>query len=82
MFGLTRTDAATASLLLALEGAATAVLAWFVFRENVDRRVALGMACLVAGALILSWSETPNVQNILGRSQSCWRALLGVSTTI
>ena len=66
MFGLTRTDAATASLLLALEGAATAVLAWFVFRENVDRRVALGMACLVAGALILSWSETPSLQNILG----------------
>src|SRR5215831_3173041 len=66
MFGLIRTDAATASLLLALEGAATAVLAWFVFRENVDRRVALGMACLVAGALILSWSETPSLQNILG----------------
>ena len=66
MFGLARTDAATASLLLALEGAATAMLAWFVFRENVDRRVALGMACLVAGALILSWSETPSLQNILG----------------
>src|SRR5881396_222630 len=61
MFGLARTDAATASLLLSLEGAATAVLAWFVFRENVDRRVALGMACLVAGALILSWSETPSL---------------------
>src|SRR5215471_18805107 len=66
MFGLSRTDAATASLLLALEGAATAVLAWFVFRENVDRRVALGMACLVAGALILSWSATPSLQNMLG----------------
>src|SRR6266568_1464328 len=46
--------------------AATAMLAWFVFHENVDRRVALGMACLVAGALILSWSETPSLQNILG----------------
>src|SRR5499433_3059922 len=66
MFGLARTDAATASLLLALEGAATAVLAWFVFGENVDRRVALGMACLVAGALILSWSGTPSLHNAVG----------------
>jgi drug/metabolite transporter (DMT)-like permease len=66
MFGLARTDAATASLLLALEGAATAIMAWFIFRENFDRRVALGMACLVAGALVLSWSGTPSMQNVAG----------------
>src|SRR5262245_48268283 len=52
MFGLARTDAATASLLMALEGAATAIIAWFAFRENFDRRVALGMACLVAGGAL------------------------------
>jgi drug/metabolite transporter (DMT)-like permease len=66
MFGLTRTDAATASLLLSLEGAATALMAWFVFRENFDRRVALGMVCLVAGAVILAWSGMPTVGNLLG----------------
>ncbi len=66
MFGLARTDAATASLLLAFEGAATAVIAWFVFRENVDRRVALGMGCLLAGAVVLSWSGTPSIQNVQG----------------
>ena len=66
MFGLARTDAATASLLLALEGAATAIMAWFVFRENFDRRVAWGMACLVAGALILAWSGTPSLHNLAG----------------
>jgi drug/metabolite transporter (DMT)-like permease len=66
MFGLSRTDAATASLLLSLEGAATALLAWFVFHENFDRRVALGMICLLAGAVILSWSGTPSLQNVLG----------------
>jgi len=44
MLGLARTQAATASLLLTLEGAATALLAWFVFHENFDRRIALGMA--------------------------------------
>jgi drug/metabolite transporter (DMT)-like permease len=66
MVGLTRTDAATASLLLTLEGAATALLAWFVFRENFDRRIALGMICLVAGAIVLSWSGTPSIHNVLG----------------
>ena len=55
MLGLARTPAATASLLLTIEGAATALLAWFVFHENFDRRIALGMACLVAGAATVSW---------------------------
>jgi drug/metabolite transporter (DMT)-like permease len=66
MFGLARTDAATASLLLTLEGAATALLAWFVFRENFDRRIALGMLCLLAGALVLSWSGAPGLHDLLG----------------
>lgn len=66
MLGLARTDAAAASLLLTLEGVATALLAWFVFRENFDRRIALGMAFLVAGALILSWSGAPTTGGLLG----------------
>lgn len=55
MFGLTGMPASGASLLLNAEGAFTALLAWFVFRENFDRRIALGMASIVAGAVILSW---------------------------
>jgi len=55
MTGLASMPAAGASLLLNMEGVLTALLAWFVFRENVDRRVALGMALIVAGALVLSW---------------------------
>jgi drug/metabolite transporter (DMT)-like permease len=66
MSGLTRTDAATASLLLTLEASATTLMAWFIFHENYDRRIALGMACLIAGAGILSWSGTPTVDNMLG----------------
>lgn len=66
MLGLLRTDAATASLLLTMEGVATALLAWFVFHENFDRRIALGMACLVAGAAVLSWSGTPSFSGLLG----------------
>jgi drug/metabolite transporter (DMT)-like permease len=54
MAGLARTDAAAASLLLTLEGAATALMAWFIFHENFDRRIALGMAFLATGAAVLS----------------------------
>jgi drug/metabolite transporter (DMT)-like permease len=66
MLGLTRTDAAAASLLLTLEGVATALMAWFLFHENFDRRIAIGMGCLVAGAMLLSWSGAATFSNIIG----------------
>jgi drug/metabolite transporter (DMT)-like permease len=53
--GLRLTPASTASLLLNLEGVFTALLAWFVFHENFDRRIASGMALIVAGGVVLSW---------------------------
>lgn len=56
MFGLQLTTAADASLLLNLEGVLTAVLAWVVFRENVDRRIFLGMLAIVLGGVLLAWS--------------------------
>jgi len=55
MIGLTSIPAADASLLLNLEGVFTALLAWFVFRENFDRRIALGMLAIIAGGVVLSW---------------------------
>jgi len=55
MFGLSRMPASGASLLLNAEAVFTALLAWFVFGENVDRRVAVGMLAIVAGAVVLSW---------------------------
>ncbi len=55
MFGLAGMPASGASLLLNAESVFTALLAWFVFKENFDRRIALGMASIVAGAAILSW---------------------------
>jgi drug/metabolite transporter (DMT)-like permease len=54
MLGLAATSAASASLLLNLEGVLTALLAWFAFRENFDRRIALGMALIVAGGVLLA----------------------------
>jgi drug/metabolite transporter (DMT)-like permease len=55
MFGLSRMPASGASLLLNAEGVFTALLAWFAFKENFDRRIALGMLAIVAGAVVLSW---------------------------
>ena len=66
MSGLQRTDASAASLLLTLEGVATALMAWFIFHENFDRRIALGMACLVGGAVVLSWTGQPELSGLLG----------------
>jgi len=57
MLGLTGMPASGASLLLNAEGVFTALLAWFVFRENFDRRIAMGMLFIVAGATIISWPD-------------------------
>jgi drug/metabolite transporter (DMT)-like permease len=54
MYGLTNTSAAAASLLLNLEAVLTALLAWFLFKENFDRRIALGMLVIVVGAALLT----------------------------
>lgn len=55
MLGLTGMPASGASLLLNAEGVFTTLLAWFVFKENFDRRIVLGMTAIVAGAIVLSW---------------------------
>jgi drug/metabolite transporter (DMT)-like permease len=61
MFGLARTDAASASLLLNLEGLATMSIAWLVFRENVDRRLLIGAFAILAGAALLSWQGRASI---------------------
>jgi drug/metabolite transporter (DMT)-like permease len=66
MFGLARTDGSAASLLLNLEAVLTAAIAWLVFRENVDRRIILGMAAIVAGGVLLSWDQTPRAGGMAG----------------
>ena len=61
MTGLTGMPASAASLLLNAEGVFTALLAWFAFRENVDRRIMAGMLAIVVGAVILSWPAQTGV---------------------
>ena len=57
MWGLSRMPASSAALLLNAEGTLTALLAWFVFRESFDRRIAIGMALIVLGSIVLTWSS-------------------------
>lgn len=65
MLGLSNMPASGASLLLNAEGVFTALLAWFVFKENFDRRIALGMLAIVAGAAVLSIPTGANFGNPL-----------------
>jgi drug/metabolite transporter (DMT)-like permease len=66
MYGLERTAASSASLLLNLEGVFSVLLAWFAFHENFDRRVACGVLAISAGAVILSGSGGMTMSNALG----------------
>jgi drug/metabolite transporter (DMT)-like permease len=66
MYGLRVTDAASASLILNLEGVFTALLAWFAFKENFDRRIAAGMALIVAGGVLLSLGSALRANGIIG----------------
>ena len=54
MWGLLTSDAVTASLLLNMEAVFTLGLAWLVFHEHVDRKLFIGAAAIVAGAVLLS----------------------------
>jgi drug/metabolite transporter (DMT)-like permease len=66
MYGLSATAASSASLLLNLEGVFSVLIAWFVFRENFDRRVALGVLAITAGALLLSLNGGLVWGNVIG----------------
>ncbi|MGH8137072.1 MAG: EamA family transporter [Steroidobacteraceae bacterium] len=65
MYGLSRTSAGNASLVLNLEFVFTALLAWLVFREGADRRIVFGMAMIVAGGAVLTGSH-------IGTARSDW----------
>jgi drug/metabolite transporter (DMT)-like permease len=64
--GLAKTPASVGSLLLNLEAVFTALLAWIVFQENVDRRIFLGMSAIVMGGVLLSWSNRVTASGVIG----------------
>jgi drug/metabolite transporter (DMT)-like permease len=66
MYGLLRTSASSASLLLNLEAVFTSVIAWLLFREHVPFRIALGMLTIVAGGALVSWQGQIRWGTIVG----------------
>lgn len=67
-WGLQRTSGTGASLMLTLEALFTAVLAWRLYGETMDRRVWLAMLMLLAGGVVL----------VLDQGQSGASQLLGL----
>ena len=75
--GLSTMAASNAALLLNLEGVFTALLAWFVFKENVDRRIALGMLLILVAGVLLVWPASLELNNVSGALMiiaacGCW----------
>jgi drug/metabolite transporter (DMT)-like permease len=58
LWGLSGTHAASASLLLNLEGVITTAVAAWLFHESVSRRVWLGSAVMLVAGLMLSWQSS------------------------
>lgn len=57
-WGLQRTSGVSASLMLTLEAVFTALLAWRLYGETVDKRVGLAMGTLLAGGVILALDQS------------------------
>jgi drug/metabolite transporter (DMT)-like permease len=70
-WGLQRTSGVGASLMLSLEAVFTALLAWRIFHETMDRRVWAGVGFLILGAIVLVLDQGQQ-----GASQ--WKGLLAV----
>src|SRR5262249_53080769 len=66
MLGLRQTPASSASLLFNLQALFSASIAWTIFQENIDRRIAAGLLAIVAGGVVLSWSGPFELRNYAG----------------
>lgn len=73
--GLTRTSAASASLLLNLELVFTTMLAGLVFREHLGPRVVRGTLLVVVASVVLGWSGSGDVRwgaGLIAAACACW----------
>jgi len=66
MAGLERTTGFTASLLLNLEGVATALIAALVFAEHTGHRLWAALGCMTAGGVLLSWDPSSGGFSLAG----------------
>ncbi len=78
-YGIAHSPAASASLLLNLEGVFTGLIAWIIFREAFNRRVAWGLATITSGSVILIWTGDSTLRFSLG-SLAIVGACLGWAT--
>lgn len=77
MFGITKTTAANASLLNNFEIVATALIALFVFKENIDRKLWLGIGFITLSVMVLSVEDLSSFQFSVGSllviaAAICW----------
>jgi drug/metabolite transporter (DMT)-like permease len=66
MMGLNLISGYSVSLLLNLEGVATAIIAVFFFRENAGKRVWFALLCMTIAGVLLSWNPGQSKFNIAG----------------
>ena len=77
MFGLSRTSGFSTSLLLNLEGVATAVIAVLFFKENAGKRLWWALVCMTTAGVFLAWDPNQGEFNLSGPllillSMVCW----------
>lgn len=77
LFGLNATTAANASLLNNFEIAATALIAWMVFKEKISPRLWLGILFVTFSCAILSFEDISSLQFSYGSlfvlmAAVCW----------
>ncbi len=66
MLGLSQVSGSATSLLLNLEGVATALVASLVFREFTGRRFWLALFCMTVAGVALSWNFDANTISVVG----------------
>ena len=66
MIGLNLISGFSVSLLLNLEGVATAIIAVFFFRENSGKRLWVALLCMTLAGVLLSWNPSQSKFNIAG----------------
>jgi len=66
MLGLTLISGFSASLLLNMEGVATAIIATMLFKESLGRRIVIALVCVTAAGVLLSWDPSEGERNAVG----------------
>jgi drug/metabolite transporter (DMT)-like permease len=66
MMGLNLVSGFSASLLLNLEGVCTVIIAVFIFKENVGKRIWLALLLMTVAGVLLSWDSTQGKFSLLG----------------